>query len=224
MRPIVSPSRRPDARSHYPVSVDEIGIFPLPLVLMPGEQAPLHIFEPRYRELVAECLEQAEPFGLVLSDEEGGIREIGTRALVIEVLDRFDDGRLNIVVEGGERFRVVGLTGGRAFQTAEIDPVDDELELPTPDERARTLAAYDKVVAAADAELDELDRDGDDLSFQIAARIDLGTEVKQQLLEMRSERDRVVELAGLLDRAADAVAREREVRTRAAGNGRVEAL
>lgn len=204
--------------------MDEIGLFPLPLVLMPGEQAPLHIFEPRYRELVAECLERAEPFGLVLSDEEGGIREIGTRALVVEVLDRFEDGRLNVVVEGGERFRVVGLTGGRAFQTAEIDPIDDELELPAPDERERTLAAYDKVVAAAEAELDELDRDGSDLSFQIASRIDLGTEVKQQLLEMRSERDRVVELAGLLDRAAEAVARDREVRTRAAGNGRVEAL
>jgi Lon protease-like protein len=204
--------------------MDEIGLFPLPLVLMPGEQAPLHIFEPRYRELVAECLERAEPFGLVLSDEEGGIREVGTRALVVEVLDRFDDGRLNVVVEGGERFRVVGLTEGRTFQTAEIDEVDDDLELPTPDEREEALVAYDKVVAAAEAELDDLDRDGDDLAFQIAARIDLGTEVKQQLLEMRSERDRLVALAGLLDRAAEAVAREREVRNRAAGNGRVEAL
>jgi Lon protease-like protein len=204
--------------------MDEIGLFPLPLVLMPGEQAPLHIFEPRYRELVAECLERAEPFGLVLSDEEGGIREVGTRALVVEVLDRFDDGRLNVVVEGGERFRVVGLTEGRAFQTAEIDELDDDLELPTPDEREQALVAYDKVVAAAEAELDDLDRDGDDLAFQIAARIDLGTEVKQQLLEMRSERDRLVALAGLLDRAAEAVAREREVRNRAAGNGRVEAL
>jgi hypothetical protein len=79
-------------------------------------------------------------------------------------------------------------------------------------------------VAAAEAELDEFDREGSDLAFQIAARIDLGTEVKQQLLEMRSERGRVVELAGLLDRAAEAVAREREIRTRASGNGRVEAL
>jgi ATP-dependent Lon protease len=203
--------------------VEEIGLFPLPLVLMPGEQTPLHIFEPRYRELVAESLERAEPFGLVLADDDG-IREIGTRALVVEVLDRFDDGRLNIVVEGGERFRVVGLTTGREFQTAEIDALDDELEQPSEDEREQTLAAFDKVVEAAEAELDEFDRDGDDLSFQIAARIDLGTEVKQQLLEMRSERDRVVELAGLLDRAAEAVAREREVRHRASGNGRVEAL
>jgi Lon protease-like protein len=204
--------------------MDEIGLFPLPLVLMPGEQAPLHIFEPRYRELVAECLDRAEPFGLVLSDDEGGIREVGTRALVVEVLDRFDDGRLNIVVEGVERFRVVGLTDGRPFVTAEVDAVDDDLELPTPGERADALAAYDRVVEAAEAELDDLERDGDDLAFQIAARIDLGTEVKQQLLEMRSERERIVALAGLLDRAAEAVARDREVRHRASGNGRVEAL
>jgi Lon protease-like protein len=204
--------------------VDEIGLFPLNLVLVPGEQAPLHIFEPRYRELVAECLERAEPFGLVLSDEEGGIREVGTRALVVEVLDRFDDGRLNIVVEGVERFRVVGLTDGRPFVTAEVDAVDDDLELPTPGERADALAAYDRVVEAAEAELDDLEREGDDLAFQIAARIDLGTEVKQQLLEMRSERERIVALAGLLDRAAEAVARDREVRHRASGNGRVEAL
>jgi Lon protease-like protein len=204
--------------------MDEIGLFPLPLVLMPGEQAPLHIFEPRYRELVAECLDRAEPFGLVLSDDEGGIREVGTRALVVEVLDRFDDGRLNIVVEGVERFRVVGLTDGRPFVTAEVDAVDDDLELPTPGERADALAAYDRVVEAAEAELDDLEREGDDLAFQIAARIDLGTEVKQQLLEMRSERERIVALAGLLDRAAEAVARDREVRHRASGNGRVEAL
>jgi Lon protease-like protein len=204
--------------------MDEIGLFPLPLVLMPGEQAPLHIFEPRYRELVAECLDRAEPFGLVLSDDEGGIREVGTRALVVEVLDRFDDGRLNIVVEGVERFRVVGLTDGRPFVTAEVDAVDDDLELPTPGERADALAAYDRVVEAAEAELDDLEREGDDLAFQIAARIDLGTEVKQQLLEMRSERERIVALAGLLDRAAEAVARDREVRHRASGTGRVEAL
>ncbi len=203
--------------------MDEIGLFPLPLVLMPGEQAPLHIFEPRYRELVAECLEREEPFGLVLSDEDG-TREIGTRALVIEVLERFEDGRLNIVIEGAERFRVVDLTEGREFLTARVDGVDDEDEQPTAEERERTLEAYDRVVAAAEAELDEFDRAGRDLAFQIAARIDLGTEVKQQLLEMRSERGRVVELAGLLDRAAEAVARVRESRTRGSGNGRVEAL
>jgi Lon protease-like protein len=203
--------------------MEEVGLFPLPLVLVPGEQAPLHIFEARYKELVDECLDTAAPFGLVLADEEG-VREVGTLAAVVDVVERFDDGRLNIVVEGGGRFRVSRLTEGRAFQTAEIDTVEDDGDEPTDDERERCLAGYDKVVAAAAAELEELDRDADDLSFRIAARIDLGPEVKQMLLESLSERERVVRLAGLLDRAAEAVAREREVRERSAGNGRFEAL
>ena len=201
----------------------EIGLFPLNLVLLPGEQAPLHVFEPRYRELIGECLEENGEFGLVLADDDG-MREIGCRAGVIEVLEQFEDGRLNVVVEGQSRFKLVELTEGRTFATAEVDTVEDEGDEPTAEERERCLAAYDRVVEAAAAELDDFDRAGDFISFQIVSRIDLGTEVKQALLETRSERERVLRLAELLDGAAEAVAREREVRDRASGNGRVEAL
>ena len=152
------------------------------------------------------------------------MREVGTRAAIVEVLERLPDGRLNIVVEGGERFRLVQLTEGRSFATAEVDELADEDEAPTEDERKRCLVAYDRVVEAAAADLDELDRNAANLAFQIAARIDLGTEVKQNLLELRSERERLRRLAPLLDRAADAVRREREIRERASSNGRVEPL
>jgi Lon protease-like protein len=201
----------------------EIGLFPLNLVLLPGEQAPLHIFEPRYRELIGECLEENEEFGLVLADDDG-IREVGTRAGVIEVLERFDDGRLNVVIEGRERFRLVEVTEGRAFATAEIDDIDDDGEDPTEEEVEQCLAAYDRVVNAAEAELEDLDLGADSIAFQIAARVDFGTEVKQGLLELRSERERVLRLAPMLDQAADAVRRDREIRDRASGNGRVEPL
>jgi Lon protease-like protein len=203
--------------------MDEIGLFPLPLVLLPGEQAPLHIFEERYRELITECLDTGEDFGLVLEDDEG-MREVGTRAAVVEVLEQFDDGRMNIVVEGRERFRLHAVSDDRPFATAEVEEVEDDPDEPTEAERVAALEAYDRVVKAAEAELDELDPSGESLAFQIAARIDLGAEVKQGLLESRSERDRVVRLADLLDRAAQAVAREREIQGRASGNGRVEAL
>jgi Lon protease-like protein len=179
----------------------EIGLFPLNLVLLPGEQAPLHIFEPRYRELIGECLEHGDEFGLVLADNEG-MREIGCRAGVIEVLQQFEDGRLNVVVEGHERIRI-----GEA-------PTDDELE--------DVLAAYERVVTAAEAELEDIDFDADSIAYQIAARVDFGTEVKQGLLELRSERERVLRLAPMLDQAAEAVQRDREIRERASGNGRVE--
>jgi Lon protease-like protein len=92
--------------------MSELGLFPLGIVLLPTEQIPLHIFEERYQELIGECLDLELEFGLVYADDEG-LREVGTRALVTEVLDRFDDGRLNIVVEGGERFRLLQLTEGR---------------------------------------------------------------------------------------------------------------
>jgi Lon protease-like protein len=201
--------------------VDEIGLFPLELVLVPGEQIPLHIFEPRYQELIGECLDAGAEFGLVLADEDG-MREVGTRAAVTEVLERFPDGRLNIVVAGRERFRLVELTEGRSFATAEVEHVGDDDEPASEDELARCIAAYRRVVAAAEAELEELDPEAESLAFQIAARIDLGTEIKQGLLELRSERERIARLSPLLERAAEAVRRDREIRSRAAGNGRVE--
>jgi Lon protease-like protein len=203
--------------------VSEIGLFPLNLVLLPGEQAPLHVFEPRYKELIGECLEDNGEFGLVLADDEG-LRDVGTRAGVIEVLETFDDGRLNIVVEGRERFQLVELTEGRSFQTAEVVDIDDDGEEPTEDELEQCLVAYDRVVKAAEAELEDLDLDADSIAFQIAARVDFGTEIKQGLLELRSERERVLRLAPMLDQAADAVRRDREIRERASGNGRVEPL
>jgi Lon protease-like protein len=120
-------------------TVDELGLFPLNLVLLPGEQAPLHIFEPRYRELIGECLEDGKEFGLVLADDDG-MRDVGTRAGVIEVLERFPDGRLNVVVEGRDRFRLVELTEGRSFATAEVDEIEDEGETPSDDEVEECLA------------------------------------------------------------------------------------
>jgi Lon protease-like protein len=203
--------------------MDEIGLFPLNLVLLPGEQAPLHIFEPRYRELIGECLDTGEEFGLVLEDESG-MRDVGTRCGVVEVIDRFPDGRLNVVVQAHDRFRLLELTEGRAFTTAEVAEIADETDVPSEEELEACIAAYERVVKAAEAELEELDRDADSIAFQIASRIDFGTEVKQGLLELRSERERVIRLAPMLDRAAEAVQREREIRERASANGRVEPL
>jgi Lon protease-like protein len=203
--------------------MSELGLFPLNLVLLPGEQAPLHVFEPRYRELIGECLAGNGEFGLVLADDDG-IRDIGTRAGVIEVLEQFEDGRLNVVVQGRERFRLVELTEGRAFATAEVADLDDDGEEPTDDEVEECLAAYDRVVKAAEAELEDIDFDADSIAFQIAARVDFGTEIKQGLLELQSERERVLRLAPMLNQAADAVRRDREIHERSSGNGRVEPL
>ncbi len=201
--------------------MDEIGVFPLGLVLLPGERIPLHIFEPRYRELIAECLDDDREFGLLLSDDEG-TREVGTTAAVVEVLERFDDGRLNIVVEGRDRFRLHEETAGRSFMTAQVSPLDDESERPTEPEVERCMAAYRRVVEAADAELEEPTDETGALSYWLASRVDFGVEVKQELLELRSERERIVRLAGLLDHAREAIVWAKTAQERASTNGRVE--
>ena len=110
--------------------MNELGLFPLGIVLLPTEQIPLHIFEDRYQELIGECLADEREFGLVFADEDG-LREIGTRAAVTEVLDKFDDGRLNIVAEGRERFRLVELTEGRSFQTGIVEELWTSRTSPT---------------------------------------------------------------------------------------------
>ena len=199
----------------------EIGLFPLELVLLPSERVPLHIFEDRYKELIAECVAEGLEFGLILETEER-LREVGTLTGVLEVIHTFDDGRMNVLVEGRERFRLANETEGRSFRTAEVELVEDDDEPPTEAEVEETMAVFRRLVQVAEAEeIGEPAGEATALSFQLAAKVDFGHEVKQELLELRSERQRLVRLAALLESAAAGLARERDVRERASGNGKV---
>jgi Lon protease-like protein len=201
--------------------VPEIGLFPLALVLTPTERVPLHIFEPRYRELIGECVASGDGFGLLLEDEDGR-REIGTLAEVAEVVHVFADGRMNIVVEGKARFRVAEWTAGRSYPTAEVEPLeDDDATPPDAEWSERALVLFRKLAAVADADVDEPDGSSGSLAFEITAHVDFGPQPKQELLELQSERDRLERLMELLEQALAAMTREREIRERAATNGRV---
>ena len=199
----------------------EIGLFPLGLVLLPTEQAPLHIFEPRYLELVADCIAGESEFGILLADDIGETREIGTQVAVIEVLERLPDGRMNIAVEGRSRFRLVRPTEGRSYQTAEVEPYDDESDDRDDEAAERAFALYRRLAALVPAPPDDPDPDAALLSFEIGARVDFGAEPKQQLLELRSENERLTLVCELLERAAEALENERELRARASQNGKV---
>ncbi|MBA3347105.1 MAG: LON peptidase substrate-binding domain-containing protein [Actinobacteria bacterium] len=201
--------------------MSELGLFPLGLVLLPTEQIPLHIFEDRYQELIGECLADDRDFGLIYADEDG-LRDLGTRAAVTEVLERFEDGRLNIVVEGRERFRLVELTEGRSFQTGVVEPVVDEPDPADPADEERALELFRRLVELTGADVGAPESDAAPLSFALAGRFEFAAELKQRLLALRSERERVTMLIEVLEGAAIAVEREQEIAGRAASNGKVD--
>lgn len=198
--------------------MDEIGLFPLGIVLLPTERLPLHVFEPRYKELIAECIEDERDFGLVFADDEG-LRDVGTRARVVEVLETFDDGRMNVVVEGGDRFRLVELTAGRSFQTGEIEPVADVETGADPVEIERSLVLLRRVGELAGADVDEVAVTTEIPSFELAARVELEPGLKQSFLESRSEPERLRRFAALLSELARGLEAQAERRRVAAGNG-----
>jgi len=202
----------------------DLGLFPLPLVLVPTERIPLHIFEPRYKELISECIVRGEEFGLVLDAGDGAVHEVGTRAAVADVLEELPDGRMNIVVEGGERFRLLELRSGRSFTTAAVEEVVDEDDQPESNESERALDLFRELADAAGADVDIPSPDSPLLDFELAARVDFGVEAKQDLLASTSPRERMTKLVALLGTALEALRLEKLLQHRAAGNGKVAPL
>ena len=204
----------------------ELPIFELPLVLLPGELLPLHIFEDRYKRMIARCLEDGEPFGVVFRDTDGGARRVGCEARVTEVTERFADGRLNIVVTGERPFKVLDRFEASEFPSGEVEPVEtigDEAEEDDTEADGGPSAreAFADLVERVGGEepdraaLDALD------SYGIAARVELPPDTKQRLLELRSEGERMTILARALGTLVDTVERSREIAERARMNGKI---
>ena len=202
--------------------MSEIGLFPLGLVLFPGERVPLHIFEERYKELIGECLDTGSEFGIVLLNSKG-TRDVGTQAEVVEVLERYEDGRLDIVVQGTDRFNLLDIRSERSFLTAEIEPLEDDTPLPGDAEYESCLNKYRQVMQAAGVEIDEPEPDYRGLAFHLAVRFQMGVDVKQELLEMRSESMRLDRVKQLLEASAAAI-RGHAIGKRASSNGKVDRI
>lgn len=199
----------------------QLGLFLLEAVLLPTEQTPLHVFEARYKELIGECIELEGEFGWVLSDEDGGIRDVGCRARVLGVLEELEDGRLLIAVEGGEPFRIERLTSGRSFTTAEVADVDDDGTLGEEEDVEKALTLFGQIVELSELEAEVPDARSPILSYELAARVDFERGAKQELLESRSESERLAVVTKLLELTAVQLAREKEASDRAPTNGKV---
>jgi len=153
-------------------------LFPLPLVLLPQNPLPLHIFEERYREMIGEAIENESEFGVVLA-AEGGIVNVGCTATIERVVERFADGRLDIATVGRRRFEVHSINEDRVFLRGEVSFFDDEVEGAPEDLSSRALAA-----APAREGIGPL------LSFDLGRQV-RDIHFRQQLLMCRSESDRL---------------------------------
>jgi Lon protease-like protein len=198
----------------------ELPIFELPLVLLPGEKIPLHIFEDRYKRMVGTAIEQEEPFGIVLRDDEGA-RSIGCTARIDEV-ERLDDGRMNIVVSGESPFKVLDRFESPEFPAGEVELIAED-EVPPADEDAASAAreAFAELAERATGERPDPAELDSASAYAIAARIELPAETKQRLLEMRDEDERMALLANALGAVGRALERAEEAAERASSNGKV---
>ena len=195
-------------------------LFPLEVVLLPGTPLPLHIFEPRYKEMIGECLTNDAPFGVIRALEEG-IAEVGCTAEILTVTKQYPDGRMDLIAEGRNRFEVLELNQERSFLRAEVLMVPDEQGNPQQEERARAIQLHLEILSLAGAVQDLSAADQNQLSFYLAGSLPLDLDFKQKLLAMRSEGARIQEVTKYLETLVPNLRRVARTRQKAGGNGHV---
>jgi Lon protease-like protein len=199
----------------------DIPLFPLNVVLMPGTPLPLHIFEERYKQMVDECLESGAEFGMVLADESG-TRQVGCTAKIVELVQRYDDGRMVILVEGARRFKLNNVMTGEPYYVGDVEYLEDE---PAEDDVSalaeECVALLERVIeAATEGSVGiEIEPPYGNLAFAIAGRIEFDLEARQEILELPTEKGRLTKVKKLLAEAADRLERERAAREKAETNG-----
>ena len=199
--------------------IERFPLFPLGLVLLPGEVVPLHIFEERYKTMIDHCLEHETEFGILFAGDDG-LADIGCAANVTQLLERMEDGRMNILVEGSRPFRLDRRIDDLAYPAGDVELLDDQREEVDPAAGADARRAYADLVEQvtearpSEADLAELD------SYGMASTIAFEAADKQGMLELRAEDDRLHHLAALCESALERFEASREAAARASTNGR----
>lgn len=201
-------------------SIERFPLFPLGLVLLPGEVVPLHIFEQRYRTMIAECLESESEFGIVwLGDEV--LHDVGCTAEITQVMEEMDDGRMNIIVQGVTPFRLERRVDDMDYPAGDVVLLDEEEFADGGEASTAARLGYADLVERvtdsrpAESDLAELD------AYGMASTIAFENEAKQELLELRSESERLSRLATLCVRALERYDYAEQAAERASSNGKV---
>ena len=170
-------------------------LFPLQVVLFPRTELPLHIFEERYKQMVADVLKGKPEFGVVLAGEKG-IVNTGCTATIEKVVKKYPDGRLDLITMGRRRFEIILLNDEKSYLRGAVEFFDDEAAEPIPpDVRKRVMEAYNDIRSLPSVRsVEDPELSDPQLSFQLAQVVP-DVDFRQVLLSIRSEADRMRRLA-----------------------------
>jgi ATP-dependent Lon protease len=208
-------------RQAYNERVPElIPLFPLQVVLFPKTALPLHIFEPRYREMTRHCIETQSPFGIVLV-REGELAQTGCTAIIVKVLKKYDDGRSDILTAGQTAFRLVRTHNEKSYMEADVEYLEEDFlgadtEISS---RLETLCNQCHEILYGEPALPFETEGGISLAYHVASELPLELAFRQELLEIRSEVQRQSRLVVHLEEWHPQLQRRDRVRGKAAGNG-----
>jgi len=200
--------------------VRDFPLFPLGLVALPTELVPLHIFEERYKTMMARVLEEEGEFGIVWVADDG-LRPIGCACEIAEVLERMPDGRLNLVARGTRAFRIESRQDELAYPAGTVEFLDDRDEEVDPEAADEAHAAYAELVEEATDRTPDPAEVGAMSAYQMAATVEFGLEAKQGLLDLRSESARMRLVTRLLRGAIKRLDYVERAQARARSNGKV---
>lgn len=199
-------------------------IFPLDLVVFPGEPIPLHIFESRYKQLIADCAptegeRQYAPFGIVYQGENTE-NNLGCSVIVDEILHKYPGGELDIMTYGQKRFRCLEVQHeNRPYLKTEISWVEDLDPEADSELRQSVLTLYDSFLKVVDVDDLTLERDTEQLSFEIAYRVNMEKELRLELLKSLSENERLEIVKVYLEETVPQIAQAKEFKRRVRSNG-----
>jgi Lon protease-like protein len=195
-------------------------LFPLGLVALPSELVPLHIFEERYKSMIARCVEEDSEFGIVwLADD--GLRPIGCACEIAEVLERMPDGRINLVARGTRPFRIDARQDDLAYPAGTIEFLDDREEEVDPVAAAAAHVAYADLLEQATDRTTSPDEIAAMSAYEMAATVEFGLDAKQGLLDLRSESARMKLFTRLCRAAIKRLDFIDRAQARAQSNGKV---
>jgi Lon protease-like protein len=197
-----------------------IPLFPLDVVLLPAMALPLHIFEPRYRLMIARCLQEKLEFGMILA-ANNNIATIGCTAEIVRKIRDYPDGRLDIATEGRAIFRLTELLDEKNYYEGVVEYVIDEPSGLDGSKRARLVAAFEQAHEFLFGQpwMQGPSEDEATLAYRMAALLPTELEKRQALLESRSESHRRYLVLGWINALLPKLSDREQARKRAGGNG-----